>query len=111
MGQRLTQLQQWGMMAERYFAQRPSAVTMIQWEGDNLEEVRDFWEARGFARNEFDVNGTDLTNPTGVNLPQGTFLIPMGGFNYAPEAQINEWYQEVDNPNGMKYSIVEQPLP
>lgn len=94
---------------ERYFVSRPSTVTMIQWEGDNLEDVRDFWEARGFARTEFDVNGTDLTNPTGVNLPIGTFLVPFGGFNFIPESSVVEWYQEVANPVGIEYALVQQP--
>jgi hypothetical protein len=97
-------------MAERYFVNRPQATAMVQWMGNNLEEVRDFWEPKGFAREQFDVNGTDLTNPSGINLPLGTFLVPMGGFGWISEADAELWYQEVDNPIRMKYGLVEEPL-
>lgn len=95
-------------MPARYFSPRPSSLVMIQWEGNNLEEVRDFWEARGYDPQQFDVSGSDLVNPSGMNIPVGTFLIPMGGFGFMSEADVNASYQEVDNPSGMLYSIIEQ---
>lgn len=99
-------------MPVRYFASRPTATAMVQWDGTNLEEIRDFWEPRGYNRYDFDIAADDnLINPSGNPLPLGTFTIAMGGFSYASEDAILGTMQEVDNPEGMKYSIVEQPLP
>jgi len=95
-------------MPERYFAQRPTALTVLEWTGSNLEEVRDFWEARGYDRYSFDVDvDGNLVNPSGTPLVPGTFTIPMGGFGHSDEATILEGMQEVVNPAGMRYSIVE----
>jgi hypothetical protein len=96
-------------MPVRYFSSRPSAMPMMMWEGDNLEEIRDFWETKGFSRYDFDVDANgNLTNPSGTPLEPGTLTMPAGGFGYSTEAQILEGMQEVANPVGIRYSIVEE---
>lgn len=111
MGQRLTKLQRWDIMPVRYFSQRPQATKALEWTGDNLEEIRDFWEPVGFSRYDFDVDAdSNLINPSGTPLPVGTLTVLAGGFNYTTEEVMLAGSQEVDNPVGMRYSIVEQPL-
>lgn len=99
-------------MPERYFVQRPQANTYLEWTGSNLEEIRDFWQARGYDRYAFDVDADgNLTNPSGNPLPPGTLTAMAGGFGYTTEAELLAQTQEVANPEGLKYTVIEQPLP
>lgn len=100
-------------MPERHFSTRPQVLTGMPWTGDNLEEIRDFWEPKGFNRYVFDVDADgNLINPSGAPLPPGVITFPAGGgFGWTNETDLLAGMQEVANPEGLKYSIVEQPLP
>lgn len=98
-----------------YGTPRPPITSIVSWDGDNIDEVKDMFGE--FYAPSFFVNEENNNLCFGPNLedanqyPLGTLLTNLGGVSVVDSEYWDISYQTVDTPGRLKYTITEDAVP